>query len=212
MVDQFQSPQLSMQFVDRKTDNQDLYRWLFEQKKELKSNLIAYLSNREKRVIQVKDKIKSPNSPSGYKSVTKEREDWVPVTEDDHPLMDLSHAIELSTIISELVDPLFSTTWTDPNTRTVKVAGLYGLMCGHALDNPRFNFQGNESDASFFTLWMCREMEAIINRSKGGFAFKQISESTINTQTRNLSDFQNQNTGFQMPKKPTLLDRGFKPR
>lgn len=207
-------PQMSISLSNKRIEDPNLYRWLLEQKEQFKEEMIRFLSMHEKRKMRDVYNVKSKASKTGWITRSGEIEQYVSVAEaGDLTLMSKSHAIEVSTFLSDFVDPLASTTYYDPQIKINRLAALFGLMAGQMLDNPRYNFKGNETDASAFTLMVCKKMGEVMGRSRGGFLLRELAESTVNYQTQNLTPGDGSRSPLmQMPKKPTMVDNIFNPR
>lgn len=209
---QGQEPGISIQMASNRPAEAEFYKWLLQQKEDFKEAIIRFLSKCEKKKYKRSTEVKSMLSSTGYIKRTTTQEEYLPINDTVEPLMDLNSAQEIADLLAMELDPVHSTTWTDPMVRTNQISALFGLAAGQMLDNPRYKFKGNETDASAFTLMVCKAMQSVTDRSKGGLFMKEIAESTINYQNKTLSGPEMSPGGYRMPQKPSYVDRLFAPR
>jgi hypothetical protein len=211
------TPQISLQIGDKKQDNQEFYRWINNQKQDFKEDIIFFLSRMKFSKYKESKDVKSSSSSTGKLKVSQNKEGYMTLdgktSEPPDALMPLNSAIEIAELIAMELDAVHSTTWTDPATHTNRIAALFGLAAGHMLDNPRYEFKGNETDVQNFVLMICKTMQSVADRSKGGLFMKAVSESTVNYESKSLSSSDmNPTGGYQMPRRPSFTDRIFAPR
>ena len=201
---------MTIPLSNKQIENPDLYRWLLEQKQEFKEEMIFFLTGHEKQKTRSIYKEKSQLTESGFiKRTGGEIEKYVPLNKNTKQLMSLDNGMQLATFISNMIDPLASTTYYDPAIRINRLASLFGLMAGQMLDNPRYKFEGNETDAASFTLMVCKKMGEVMGRSRGGFLLREVAESTTNIQSNNINPNQQPNSLLSMQKKPGFIERTF---
>jgi hypothetical protein len=161
-------------------------------------------------------KVESNSSGSTLKRFQSKKDDWVPIrplstqrklnkngkeiagsseldiyNAGEYPVigaMPLKHAIPVVEQIINSFDPTSGTTWLDPQaTNTVDIAYLVGIHAAFLLDNPNYEYTGNESDMAFFALNVCRNIHHLLNRSIGGFFPNILTESTTNIYKKDVS-------------------------
>jgi hypothetical protein len=163
-----------------------------------------------------KRKVESNTSGTTLKRFQSEKDDWVPIrplssarklnekgkeilgtseleiyNRGEYPiigLMPLKHAIPVVEQIMNSFDPTSGTTWLDVQvTNTVDIAYLVGLHAAFLLDNPNYEYTGNESDMAYFALNVCRNIHHLLNRSLGGFFPTILTESTTNIYKKDVN-------------------------
>ena len=182
-----QNPTVGVSMSLKAQDN-DLYKFLLDEKEELHDGVIEFLAKRKRVVNASTDRVKSKTLNMRISITKDKREEWELVTPDAEPLMDLEHAMEIADYIAMRADRVFSTTYISPTLNTSKEGALIGLMVAQMLDNPRYHFKGNETDVRALVLQTCSLTDKILKRSIGAQMLKEIAENTVNQQIRNITE------------------------
>ena len=119
--------------------------------------------------------------------------------------MPLRAAIGISRFEKHILSPETGTTYFDPNvTNTVELARLFALNFCFLLDNPTYEYTGNEADMSNIGVFIFKETHVLLNRSLGGFFTNKLTESTTNIYRRDANDQQGNGV---MRKQPTRTEK-----
>ena len=182
-----QNPTVGVSMSLKAQDN-DLYKFLLDEKEELHDGVIEFLAKRKRVMNATTDRLKSKTLNMRITITRDKREEWELITPDAEPLMDLDHAMEVADYIAMRADRVFSTTYISPTLNTAKEGALIGLMVSQMLDNPRYHFKGNETDVRALVIQTCSLTDKILKRSIGAQMLKEIAENTVNQQIRNISE------------------------
>jgi len=118
---------------------------------------------------------------------------WVSNSQDGSTLpslMRFEHALEVANFVADQTGASFSTTYYDPNVNTLNIAAEIAMIASHELDNPRYNFDGNENDSAAFAMKVVSTVHSLLNRSLGGFMLKQMGTTTQNIYRHDIKEGQ----------------------
>jgi hypothetical protein len=188
-----------------------LEKLTIEDLQELEVSLIEELTGYTKGTRDVQGDVKT------LKKFTKKRDDWVPIfplstqrrldadgielaqtSEAElyalghYPIlgnMPLQHGIYIAKQVKHMLDPASRTTYFDPlTTDTVEISRIIALATIFLLDNPKYEYTGNESDMSMFGLFVVKKLHVLLNSAVGGFFMSKATESTTNIYRKDISD------------------------
>ena len=168
----------------------DLYQSILQStKNDVRESIVENLTNcrwgetRIKTTVELTIGGKKQSIPT-----TKKTEGWISNVAGAKKLMPLENALEIADYVSDQVDVVFSTTYYDPSVKTLHIAALLATIASHMLDNPRYDFKGNETDSAAFAVKVVSKLHASMNRSIGGFMTKQMSTSTQNVYRHDVKE------------------------
>ena len=199
--------QITMQIAqEKKRDSADNFQAMLEAtKRRVRSSIIELLTNHRWGTIETQETLRIVKGKKLVKdSKGRERlvdntieiprkrivEGWIPNVPNAKGLMNLENSLEIADYVADQVDEIFSTTWTDPNVQTVNIAAMLAMIAAQKLDNPRYQFIGNETDSAAFALKAVSYIDAALNRSRGGFMVKVMGETTTNIYRRDIKEAQ----------------------
>lgn len=157
--------------------NDVFYEIMKQTKRDVKNDMVEYLSNKAFGTRKIpEERTVNGKTMTTYKSV----EGWYDSVPGVGGLMSLQDAIQIANYIAGQAGENFSITYFAPAVNTLNIAAALAMVACHQLDNPRYNFKGNETDAAAFASKTVSLIHSVLNRSINGYMTNKMAETTTN--------------------------------